>query len=132
MTINAIEGAGGVYLVGVKANQALLYRYCICRSVLTQATFERTDAAQRGHGRVEQRSYQCLPLNPMALAPRWQGAGLTTLVRVVRNRHGLRGEVPSQEVSYFVSNCQPTTQPEADELFDALRQHWRIEVMHHR
>lgn len=132
LTINAIQGAGGVYLVGLKANQALLYRYCICRSVLTQATFERVDVPQRGHGRVEQRSYKCFSLNLLALAPRWHTTGLATLIRVVRNRQGLRGEAPTQEVSYFVSNCQPTTQPEADELFDALRQHWRIEVMHHR
>jgi len=45
---------------------------------------------------------------------------------------GLREEAPTQEVSYFVSNCRPTSQREADELFDALRHHWQIEVMHHR
>lgn len=37
----------------------------------------------------------------------------------------------SEEVGYFLSNWQPTTQPEADELFDAIRHHWSIEVMHH-
>jgi len=132
LTVNAIEGAGGVYIVGVKANQALLYRYCICRSVLNPATFQRADEAQRGHGRVEQRSYQCFYISPTALAPRWHTAGLATLIRVVRNRQGLTGDTPTQEVSYFVSNSQPTTQPEADELFAALRHHWRIEVMHHR
>ncbi|QHW01062.1 ISAs1 family transposase [Spirosoma endbachense] len=132
LTVNAIEGAGGIYIVGIKANQALLYRYCICRSVLIQATFERTDAVKRGHGRLEQRSYQCFSLHPTSLAPRWHAAGLATLIRVVRNRQGLSGGAPSQEVNYFVSNSQPTTQPEADELFDALRHHWRIEVMHHR
>ena len=132
LTINAIEGSGGVYIVDIKANQALLYRYCICRSVLIQAAFERVDAPQRGHGRVEQRSDQCFSMSPTALAPRWHTAGLATLIRVVRNRQGLRGEAPTQEVSYFVSNCQPTSQPEADELFDALHHHWQIEVMHHR
>ena len=30
LTVSGIEGAGGTYIVGVKANQALLYRYCIC------------------------------------------------------------------------------------------------------
>jgi predicted transposase YbfD/YdcC len=132
LTVNAIEGASGVYLVGVKTNQALLYRHCICRSVVTQAAFERADETQRGHGRVEQRSYACFYLNPAALASRWKQAGLATLIRVVRSRQPLAGGPAIRAVSYFVSNSQPTAQPQADELFDAIRQHWRIEVMHHR
>lgn len=112
LTINAIEGADGVYIVGLKANQARLYRYCICRSVVASATYKRSDKAQRGHGRVEQRSYACFTITPTALAPRWQHAGLAILIRVVRNRQGLSDGPPTQEVSYFVSNSQPTsTQP---------------------
>ena len=132
MTINAIEGAGGVYIVGIKANQARLYRYCICRSVVSSDTYKRSDKAQRGHGRVEQRSYACFTITPTALAPRWQDAGLATLIRVVRNRQGLRGETPTQAVSNFISNNQPSSQQEADGLFEAIREHWRIEAMHYR
>ncbi len=132
LTVNAIEGAGGVYLIGLKANQAQLCHYGIFRSLAGVATYERRDKALRGHGRVEQRSYACFTISPLALAPRWQAAGLVTLIQVVRNRQGLRGESPSEETSYFVSNSQPATQSQADELFDAIRKHWRIEAMHHR
>ena len=51
------------------------------------------------------------------------------MIRVKRSRQNLAGSLLSEEVSYFLSNGQPTTQ--ADELFDAIRFHWRIEVMHH-
>lgn len=55
-----------------------------------------------------------------------------TLIRVPRHRQGLGGESVSEEVSYFVSNQQVNSQLEADALFDAIRQHWRIEAMHQR
>lgn len=63
---------------------------------------------------------------------RWQGAGLVTLIRAVRHRQGLGGETTSEEVRYFVSNQQVNSQLEADALFDAIRQYWRIEAMHQR
>lgn len=131
LTINGIEGAGGVYIIGLKANQAQLYRYGICRSLMGVAIYERSDKTIRGHGRVEQRRYACFTISPAALAPRWQAAGLVTLTQVIGKRQGLRGESASEETSYFVSNSEPANQCQADELFDAIRQHWRIEAMHH-
>lgn len=132
LTVNAIHGANGIYVVGVKSNQAHLYRYCICNCLLHQADYERSDVPQRGHGRIEQRTYLSFKVNPLALAPRWKDAGIGTLVRVKRIRHRLDGGQSTEEVSYFLSNTQPDSQPEADELFDAIRHHWRVEVMHHR
>ena len=35
-------------------------------------------------------------------------------------------------MSYFSSNAQPASDLETAALFDAIREHWRIEVMHHR
>lgn len=132
LTVNAINGANGVYVVGLKSNQAHLYRYCFCKGLVNKADYERHDAPRRGHGRVEQRSYSCFSLNPTALAPRWKDAGLSTLIRVKRIRHKLNGDQLSEEESYFLSNMPPANQQEAEELFDAIPQHWRIEAMHHR
>ena len=131
LTVNAINGAGGVYVMGLKSNQAQLYRYCLCQALIHQAAYERTDVAQRAHGRIEQRSYRCFTLAGSVLAPRWKDAGLKTLIIVKRSRQNLDGSLLSEEVSYFLSNGLPTTQAEADELFDAIRRHWRIEVMHY-
>lgn len=49
----------------------------------------------------------------------------------MRRRSGIDGSTASQQIAYYVSNAHPTTQKEADELFDAIRRHWLVEVIHH-
>lgn len=131
-TLNAIHGAEGVYLIGLKSNQARLYRYCFCRALTERADYERIDEPQRAHGRLDQRRYASYALPPDALAPRWQKAGVGTLIEVSRSRKKLDGSQASQASCYYVSNAQPTSQAEAEELFDAVRGHWLVEVMHHQ
>jgi hypothetical protein len=130
LTLRSIHGWGGHYVVGLKANQANLYRQCVCRSLFYESDYEQVDEEKKQHGRTEQRTYRCYWLRSSALAPRWHTTGLATLISVKRCRQ--QAGVMSQETSYFVSNCQPTSQSEADELFSAIRQHWCVEVMHHK
>lgn len=132
LTINTIHGADGIYVVGLKDNQQLLYRCWVGSSTVRTPDYERQHTAQRGHGRIDQRNYACFDMSKSYLAPRWQASGMQTLIRVVRVRQRLSGEALSQEVSYFVSNKGVNQQAQADELFDAVRQHWRIETMHYR
>lgn len=132
LTINTIHGAGGTYLVGLKTNQQTLYRCWVGSSTVKSPIYERQDVAQRGHGRIDQRSYACFSMNKNPLAPRWQASGMQTLVRVARIRQTLAGVELSRDVSYFVSNALVEQQAQATELFEAVRQHWRIETMHHR
>ncbi len=54
LSINAIHKASGHYLVGLKANQAVLYRHCICRCLLDTPTYEARSNWERGYGRLEQ------------------------------------------------------------------------------
>lgn len=122
-TLGSIHAAKGFYVVGLKANQAILYRQCICRTLFGSADYEQFDTEIKQHGRTEQRTYRCYSLSSLVLAPRWQKAGLVSLIQVERHRQ--QGGVVSQEVSYFVSNAQPVSQPQAAELFDAIRQHCR-------
>ncbi len=130
LTLRSIHTANGLYIVGLKANQANLYRQCICRSLFHCTDYEQIDAETNRHGRTEQRTYRAYSLESLALDPRWQKTGLATLIYVERNRQ--QGDIISQEVSYFVSNSTPATQSQAAELFDAVRQHWCVEVMHHQ
>ncbi len=127
----AIDGAKGVYLIGLKSNQDHLYRYCFCNSLTSKASYERTDESERGHGRIDQRSYACYELRPDALAARWRKAGMGTCIEVSRTRKGLDGSLISQETCYYVSNARPADQTQANELFDAIRRHWLLEVTHH-
>ncbi len=130
MTLTSLHAAGGSYVVGLKANQAHLYRYCICRNLFDKADYEQVDEEKKRHGRLEQRTYRCYSLQPSGLAPRWHTTGLSTLVCV--ERQGPQGAMAQQAVSYFVSNLQPRSQCEAADLFAAIRQHWCVEVMHHK
>ncbi|MCY7358148.1 MAG: hypothetical protein LH609_11945 [Rudanella sp.] len=99
LTVNAIHGAGGVYIIGLKSNQAYLYRHCICTGLIHKAAYERSDVAQRGHSRIDQRSYRCFTLAGSVLAPRWKDAGLKTLIIVKRSRQDLKGGLLSEEVT---------------------------------
>lgn len=129
-TLRLIHTAKGFYLIGLKANQANLYRQCICRTLFDPADYEHLDTETKRHGRTEQRTYRCYSLGSLALAPRWHTTGLATLICVERHRQ--QADVVSLEVSYFVSNAQPASQLQAVELFAAIRQHWCVEVMHHQ
>lgn len=129
-TLKLIHAAKGQYVVGLKPNQPHLYRSCTVKDLFSVADYERVDTQTKKHGRVEQRRYRCFKLTASSVAMRWQKAGLCRLLCVVRSREKL-GTV-SEEVSYYVSNHTPGNQAQADELFDAIRGHWGVEVMHHR
>ena len=130
LTLRSIHTANGLYIVGLKANQANLYRQCVCRSLFNRPDYEQVDIQKKHHGRTKQRNYRCYSLPSLSLAPRWHTTGLATLICVERYRQ--QEGIVSQEVSYFVSNAQPAGQIQAAELFDAIRQHWCVEVMHHK
>lgn len=127
----AIAGSKGVYLIGLKSNQHHLYRYCLCKCLVSKPTYGRVDEPERGHGRLDQRTYACHSLVRGGLAARWRKVDMRTCVKVTRIRKGLDGSPVSQETCYYVSNAHPATQAQADELFDAIRRHWLVEVNHH-
>ena len=57
LTVNAIHGAGGIYVIGLKSNQPQLYRHCICTGLVSETAYERSDAPQRGHAGSPVRSH---------------------------------------------------------------------------
>lgn len=129
-TLTLIHTGGGQYVVGLKPNQVHLYRSCILKNLFEVADYERVDATVKKHGRVEQRRYRSFTLRAGSVAVRWQKAGLCTLLCVVRSR--TKSGVINEELSYYVSNQLVSNQAQADELFDAIRGHWGVEVMHHK
>ena len=117
-------------MVGLKPNQPHLYRSCTLTDLFGVSDYERVDDQIKQHGRVEQRRYRSFALTASSVATRWRKAGLCTLICVVRSREKLG--LLSEELSYYVSNHAPINQSQADELFDAIRGHWGVEVMHHK
>ena len=53
LTLRSINTANGLYIVGLKAYQANLYRQCICRSLFHCTDYEQIDAETNRHGRTE-------------------------------------------------------------------------------
>lgn len=129
-TLTLIHAAKGQYVVGLKPNQPHLYRSCTLIDLFSMADYERVDDQAKQHGRVEKRRYRSFALTAPLVATRWRRAGLCTLLCVVRSRERLG--IVREELSYFVSNHTPVNQAQADELFDAIRGHWGVEVMHHK
>lgn len=129
-TLKLIHAGNGQYVVGLKGNQVNLYRSCTLTDLFSDCDYERVDAPVKKHGRVEDRHYRCFTLAPSMVDTRWQKVGLCTLLCVMRKR--IRLGIVSEEVSYYVSNHRPVNQSQADELFEAIRGHWGVEVMHHR
>lgn len=130
--LEAIHQATGTYLIGLKANQELLQRHCLIQTLLHKPAFERVDKPVRGHGRIDQRTYQCHTLRAESLDKRWAKSGLTTVVVITRVRKTLAGVETAQTVSYFVTNRAMSSQSEADSFYDAVRGHWSVEVLHYR
>jgi predicted transposase YbfD/YdcC len=130
--LEAIHQATGTYLIGLKANQRLLQRLCLIQTLLQKPAFERVDAPVGGHGRIDQRTYQCYPLTDRTLDKRWAQSGLTTVLVVTRVRQTLAGVEMSRRVSYFVTNRPVSSESEADSFYDAIRGHWSVEVLHYR
>ena len=130
LTLRSIHGLGGSYLVGLKANQMNLHRQCVCLNLFKKPDYEKVDDKKKQHGRLQQRTYRCYSLASCRLAPRWNPTGLATLICVKRTRQ--QTGVLSEETAYFVSNIEPATQAQADELFGAIRQHWCVEVVHYK
>lgn len=132
LTVNVIHKASGRYLIGLKANQALLYRYCVCRCLVDPPTYEYTSDLERGHGRLEQRNYRCFSLSKAVFAPRWRAAGFQTLIRIKRTRQALADDKLTEDIRYYLSNA-PVHQPtDGANLCAAIRGHWRVETMHYR
>jgi predicted transposase YbfD/YdcC len=131
-TLTLIQQQGGSFLVGLKRNQSVLYRYAVCHTLMQLPVYQRQDAVECGHGRREQRHYECFGVNSIHLATRWQVSGICTLIRVKRVRRQFDGSQPQEEVRYFLSNYPAQSQQQADELFNAIRGHWRIETMHYQ
>lgn len=129
-TLTLIHEGSGQYVVGLKGNQRNLYRSCTLIDLFNIADYERIDTSKKKHGRTEQRHYRCFTLKASLLASRWHKTGLCTLLCVVGSRE--KSGVVSEELRYYVSNQVVVNQGQADDLFDAIRGHWSVEVMHHK
>ena len=123
---DAIIDGGGSYAITLKENQPTLHG--IAKDVFDKheqnnfsgvATYQETN---RGHGRVEERTYYAVPVpKDDKRLERW--AGLETLV-MGRFRRSLKGGAATEFIRFFISSL-PCGKVEW--LGQSLRGHWAIE-----
>lgn len=122
-----IHQAGGIFVIGLKDNQKELLTDMIDHTEAF-APLARHQTVDKGHGRLEIRTYSCFDISGECVERRWDKSSLSSLIRVNRIRTTLKTNESSEEVSYYISNGKSGN---AVEYFEAVRNHWSIEVNNH-
>lgn len=122
-----VQQAGGVFVIGLKDNQKELLQDMVDH---TKAFAPRKEhkTVDKGHGRLEIRQYTCFDVSGEYFESRWAKSGFSSLIRVKRTRIVLKNNDSSEELSYYLSNGKSEN---ALEYFEAVRNHWSIEVNNH-
>lgn len=125
-TLNRIAAAEGKFLAGLKSNQEELLSDM--KFVSRRKSLYSREKHEKGHGRIEYRKYDCYDVSRESFDGRWANVGFKTLVQVRRKRKIVINGNKTDETSYFLSNIETENIQTAGELFDAVRNHWQIEV----
>lgn len=125
-TLQLICDNGGRYLVGLKENQKELKKQ-VEQAIVRQASLFESTTIGKEHGRLEYRHYEFYDLLEVKKDDRWSGLNIRTAVKVSRQREDMRSRKSSAEESYYVSNEVGNY----EELAEAVRGHWRVEVNNH-
>ena len=125
-TLNQIAAAGGKFLAGLKSNQEELLSDM--KFVSRGKGLYSKEKHEKGHGRIEYRKYDCYDVSREWFDKRWADTGFKTLVQVERKRKIVITGNKTDEISYFLSNMETKNIQIAEELFDAVRNHWQVEV----
>lgn len=129
-TTSTLHLAGGTYLIGLKGNQEeMMQEMQLCARQLPAKHQQRT--WDKGHGRIDERSYQCYDVRGAYFDKRWNESGIATLVSVERTRMEPRTGKQSVETAFYLSNQEVQSATQAKELFAGVRNHWTVEVTNH-
>lgn len=122
-----INQAGGVFVIGLKDNQKELLEDMIdhCTAFAPKITSKTID---KGHGRLEVRQYDCFDVAGEYFESRWNDSQFSSLIRVHRIRQTLKTNHISKQTAYYISNGNSQN---ALQYFDAVRNHWTVEVNNH-
>jgi len=126
LTTEPIEKAGGVFVVGLKNNQKELAKD-MAHSTNYLPIVSQARTVEKGHGRIEIRNYFQYDISGEYFDPRWQESNFQTLIKVERTRIITKTNKETKETAYYISNGSP----KQEDYFQAIRQHWSVEVVNH-
>ena len=126
-----IEQAKGIFVIGLKENQRELLADMKWHIKNHQPLASHT-TLDKGHGRLEQRHYYHFDVSKEYFDKRWKTTNFRSLFKVIRHRTILKTDEHSEETAYYISNGNllDKTEP-AVEYFEAIRNHWSVEVNNH-
>ncbi len=127
--LETINKKSGTYLVQIKANQKKLLEESehTHQNLCSKHQFS---SIEKGHGRLEKRNAYLYNFNIECLDDRWKNTGIQTLIAIKRERTILKISKKSEEIVYFISNLK-LSKVVGLELFNAVRNHWKIEADHY-
>jgi predicted transposase YbfD/YdcC len=128
--LNSIENEGGVYLIGLKGNQRKL-RDDMRQMVQKQPISYTKITKDKKHGRTETRIYQVYDVSKQDFDTRWKDSVMKTLIKIKRHFIENKTKKISEETAFYMSNLVPENQKEANNLCDAVRNHWSVETVNH-
>jgi hypothetical protein len=99
-TLSLIHQAKGQYLISLKKNQKKLLAHMqeVSTCLPVQCTFKTTD---KGHRRIETRHYQVFDIKNKQLDKRFKKTGLTTHIKVQRQRLTLKNQKQTNEIAFY-------------------------------
>jgi len=126
-----IEQAKGVFIIGLKGNQKELLEDMLWHTK-NFSPLANHSTIDKGHGRLEQRHYSYFDVSKEYFNKRWNTTGFRSLFKVIRHRTILKTDEHSVETAYYISNGGLSNHLEyAVEYFEAIRNHWSVEVNNH-
>ena len=126
LTLEIIAQSKGSYLVGLKENQKELLKQ-VRHVAENQPSLFQESEIEKGHGRIEERSYEYFDLLEMEKEERFKNCKLKTAIKVIRFREEMKSGKRSFEQSYYLTNEVGNY----EELSKAIRGHWRVETNNH-
>jgi len=140
-TLEIVNERDDSYLVGLKKNQKELYEDMQHAPNYLKKEHSCKTVDEHG-GRIDTREYSGYNVEDEYFDKRWANSGFSTLVVVRRERffktpqkRRKKGKIEyiQQEVNteYFLSNKKMHDESSAQELFEAIRGHWNVEVNNH-
>lgn len=116
---SAIVDKGGDYVLALKGNQETTFAEVKQMFENPTAQVEQITAADKGHGRVEERTYKIITdLSQMETRGKWKNLMAVACVACTV----WKNSVSSTEIRYFLASVKDLTK-----LSEAIRGHWSIE-----
>lgn len=126
-TTSPINQAGGLFLIGLKGNQKELHE-AMKKYASKASPIDQIIEVEKGHGRVERRSYFHYDISELSFAERWEETNFKSLFKVKRERFICTTKKQSSEIDYYISNGEKS---EKEDYFSAIRNHWSVEASNH-